>query len=312
MLDVKRLTMLRDLAEHGKVTAVAELHGVTPSAVSQQLRALEAEAGAALLLRQGRGVRLTPAGAALAAQCAHVLAALERAEGAVRALDAEVGGALTVGCAPSALPGVAAPLLAGLAAHHPGLRLSVVQSEPEEAAPLLRQRELDLAVAYRYHLLGAPVPGGVTAVPLFDDPLALVVPEALRPAVAEGGLAVLRDRSWLSAPPPSGCHEVLVHACRNAGFTPRVDHRCGDLRAALALVATGLAVTILPGLLCGDPPPGTAVLPLPGRGRTVEAWVRAGTEGHPATAAALAVLTSLPGPREPGADGGADGARGPG
>ncbi|KIX76735.1 hypothetical protein SF23_15755, partial [Streptomyces sp. MBRL 10] len=66
---MKRLVILRDLAEHGRVTAVADLHGVTPSAVSQQLRALEGEAGASLVEREGRGLRLTPAGTALAAAC---------------------------------------------------------------------------------------------------------------------------------------------------------------------------------------------------------------------------------------------------
>jgi DNA-binding transcriptional LysR family regulator len=295
MFDVKRLVILRDLAEHGKVTAVADLHGVTPSAVSQQLRVLESEAGTALLLREGRGIRLTAAGAALAAQSEHVLAALERAEGAVRALDAEPSGALDIGCAPSALPTVAAPLVAELAVRHPRLRPRIVESEPEDSVPLLKQHGLDLAVAYHYHLLGSPPRNGITAVALFDDHLMIAVPDDLRQAVEEDGLGRLRDRSWISAPTSSACHEVLLHACRTAGFTPRIEHRYSDLRAALSLVATGLAVTILPNLLCGDPPRGIALLPLPGRGRTVEALVRAGTEQQLTIAAALAALACLNG-----------------
>lgn len=294
MLDVKRMVILRDLAEHGKVTAVAELHRVTPSAVSQQLRALEAEAGAALVERDGRGLRLTPAGVALAAACDPVLAALERAEGAVRALDAGPVGELRVGCAPSALATVAAPLVAALAARHPGLRPRIVQADPEEALPLLRGRRLDLAVTYAYPLLGAPPASGTTAVPLFDDPLCLALPEALLPAYGRGGLAALRDADWVSAPAPSSCREMLLHACRNAGFTPRITHECGDLRAGLHLVATGRAASILPKLLCDAPPPGTAVVELPGRGRVLEALVRAGAETRPALAAALAALTALP------------------
>ena len=285
--------MLRDLAEHGRVTVVADLHGVTPSAVSQHLRALEREAGASLVFRQGRGVRLTAAGAALAAQCEHVLAALERAEGAVRALDTELSGELHIGCAPSALSSVAAPLVARLTARHPRLRPRITQSEPEVSVPRLKQRDFDVAVSYRYHLLGAAVPSGVTAVPLFDDPLVLAVPERLRAAVAEHGLAALRDHPWLSASESSACHQVLVHACRNAGFTPRVEYECDDLRAGLAFVAHGLAVTILPGLLCDAPPPGTEIVPLPGWGRTVEALVRAGTEEQPAVATTLRMLAAL-------------------
>ncbi|RSS50071.1 LysR family transcriptional regulator [Streptomyces sp. WAC07061] len=293
MLDVKRMVILRDLAEHGKVTVVAELHRVTPSAVSQQLRALEAEAGAALVEREGRGLRLTPAGAALAAACEPVLAALERAEGAVRALDAGPAGELYVGCAPSALATVAAPLVALLARRHPGLRPRVVQADPEEAVPRLRGRRLDLAVTYAYPLLGAAPASGTTAVPLFDDPLCLALPEALLPAYEREGPAALRDADWVSAPAPSSCREMLVHTCRNAGFTPRIAHECSDLRAGLWLVAAGRAASVLPKLLCDAPPPGTAVVELPGRGRTLQALVRAGTESRPAVAAALGALREV-------------------
>ncbi|MEU8776718.1 LysR substrate-binding domain-containing protein [Streptomyces sp. NPDC048606] len=293
MLDVKRMVFLRDLAEHGKVTDVAALHRVTPSAVSQQLRALEAEAGAVLVEREGRGLRLTPAGAALAAACEPVLAALERAEGAVRALDRGPVGELRVGCAPSALAPLAAPLLAALAARHPGLRPLIVQADPEEAVPLLRRRRLDLAVTYAYPLLGAPPAPGTTAVPLFDDPLCLALPRALLPAYEEKGLAALRGLDWVSAPAPSSCREMLVHACRNAGFTPRVAHECADLRAGLWLVATGRAASILPRLLCDAPPPGAVVVELPGPGRTLEALVREGTRSRPAVAAALEALVAI-------------------
>ncbi|NUR01272.1 MAG: LysR family transcriptional regulator [Streptomyces sp.] len=294
MLDVKRMVMLRDLAQHGRVGSVADLHGVTSSAVSQQLRTLESEAGAPLVHREGRTLRLTAAGAALAAECEHVLAALERAEGAVRALDDDLSGELKIGCAPSAISAVAAPLVAELLARHPRLRPMIVQSEPEDAVPLLRQQGLDLAVSYRYHLLGTPPPSGTIAVPLFDDPLVVAVPDKLAASVREDGLGVLRDLAWISAPEPSTCREILVHACRNAGFTPRIEHSCIDLRSALSIVATGHAVTVLPNLLCDSPPPGTAVLPLPGRGRVIEALVRAGSERQPALAAALAVLTGSP------------------
>ncbi|MEU9418291.1 LysR family transcriptional regulator [Streptomyces sp. NPDC048272] len=298
MLDVKRMVILRDLAEHGKVTAVAELHRVTPSAVSQQLRALEAEAGAALVEREGRGLRLTAAGRALAAACEPVLAALERAEGAVRALDTDPVGEIVIGCAPSALATVAAPLLASLAVRHPRLRPRIVQADPEDAVPLLRRRRLDLAVTYAYPLLGAPPASGTTTVPLFDDPLCLALPQDSLPGYERDGLAALRAADWVSAPAPSSCRDMLLHACRNAGFTPRIAHECADLRAGLWLVATGRAVSILPRLLCDAPPPGVAVVELPGRGRTLDAVLRAGTEAQPAVAAVLACLTGRGAPGE--------------
>lgn len=293
MLDVKRLILLRDLADYGTITAVAELNGVTPSAVSQQLRALEIEAGAALLHREGRTVRLTAAGFALAAQCEHVVAALERAQSAVRALDGEVGGTLVIGCMPSGLEVLAAPLAAALVRAHPRLRPRIVEAEPEEALPLLKQRELDLALTYRYPHLGTPLPDGLAARELFTDPLVLAVPEDL---AGIDGLAALRRHPWITTPAPSACREVMLHACQSAGFTPVIEHSYRDLRSALALVAVGQGVTILPMMLCHTPPPGVALVPLPGKGRTVEAVSRAGAESHPAVAAALHAAAHLPRP----------------
>ncbi|GAA2588676.1 LysR family transcriptional regulator [Actinomadura fulvescens] len=290
MLDVKRLVLLRDLADYGTVTAVADIHQVTPSAVSQQLRALETETGAALLHREGRTVRLTAVGAALARQSEHVLAELERAQSIVRSLGDQVVGELRVGCFPSALVPVAAPFVAALAERHPGLRPRITQAEPEDVVPMLKRRDLDVALHYRYLHLGTPAPQGLTVAPLFDDPLCLAIPERLRPAVEREGPAVLRDEKWITTAAPSSCRDVTLHACHSAGFTPVIEHEYDDLAAALALVALGLGVTILPGLLCGAPPPGVAIVPMPGKGRTTEVLIRSGSGDHPAVAAALAVL----------------------
>lgn len=293
MLDVKRMTLLRDLAETGTITAVADLHGVTSSAVSQQLRALETESGASLIHRSGRAVRLTATGIALVEECENVLAALERAEGAIRALDDHLSGDLQIGCAPSALREVASPLLVELTAHHRYLRPRIIEVEPENAIPLLKQGKLDVVVSYRYHLLCTPPPPGTTVVQLFHDPLVLAVPNELEQRVTDGGLMALRDHAWVSAPEPSSCREVLLQICRNAGFAPRIEHTCSDLRSALSLVSADLAVTILPELLTTDAPPGTTLVSLTDRGRSFEAVVRAGSEHQPAVAATLAALTSL-------------------
>jgi hypothetical protein len=91
---------------------------------------------------------------------------------------------------------------------------------------------------------------GSAAVPLFDDPLVLAVPHSLAAPVRRDGLGALRESEWISAAAPSSCREILLHACRSAGFTPHITHTYEDLRAALVLVATGAAVTILPRLLC--------------------------------------------------------------
>src|SRR5262245_45688215 len=103
MLDVRRLRLLRDLARHGTIAAVAAAHTYTPSAVSQQLAILEREAGVALLTRTGRGVTLTDAGAMLVEHAEAVLTRLEEADAAMAAVRTGVSGPLRIAAYPSAV-----------------------------------------------------------------------------------------------------------------------------------------------------------------------------------------------------------------
>src|SRR3954462_2330900 len=103
MLEIRRLVLLRDLAEYGTVTGVAEIHHVTASAVSQQLRQLEEETATVLLHREGRRIRLTAAGRSLAEDAAAVVTALDRAETNLRRRTEAVSGPLHLSCFTSAL-----------------------------------------------------------------------------------------------------------------------------------------------------------------------------------------------------------------
>ncbi|MFD1275043.1 LysR family transcriptional regulator [Streptomyces kaempferi] len=174
MLDVRRLVLLRDLAAHGTVTAVAELHGVTPSAVSQQLRLLEEETRTRLLERTGRSVRLTAAGHRLAEDTEGVLAALEQARSRLHDTE-DPAGPVHLACFPSALVPLAAPFGDALEKAHPVLSLHITEAEPENAVRLLVQRRVDLALVYRYTNLATPAYPGVETRHLRTDPLVAVL-----------------------------------------------------------------------------------------------------------------------------------------
>src|SRR5260370_14782806 len=104
MLDVRKLRLLRELAHRGTSAAVAEALCYNPSGVSQQLAALEREAGVPLLQRTGRRVTLTPAGAALAEQTEAVLALLEQASATLAAARAGLTGPLKIRGFPPPVP----------------------------------------------------------------------------------------------------------------------------------------------------------------------------------------------------------------
>nr|WP_145485116.1 MULTISPECIES: LysR family transcriptional regulator [Streptomyces] len=298
MLDVRRLVLLRDLAAHGTVTAVAELHRVTPSAVSQQLRLLEEETRTSLLERTGRSIHLTAAGRRLAEDTEHVLDALEQARSHLHSEAAEPAGPLHLACFPSALVPLAAPLGRALRNTHPGLRLHITEAEPEPAARLLLQRRADLALTYRYTNLADPTPSGVESHVLGVDPLVAVLPRehpAARPEGAPVELREFADSDWIGAPAHTACGTAVLHACRSAGFTPRVRHTCTDFTAMIALAASCGLPVVLPRMAAAQLPPGLLARPLDdlSLARTIEAAARRGAMREPPVAACLEAVRAL-------------------
>lgn len=298
MLDVRRLVLLRDLAAHGTVTAVAELHGVTPSAVSQQLRLLEDETRTRLLERTGRSIHLTAAGRRLAEDTEGVLAALEQAQNRLHTGTGDPTGPLHIACFPSALAPLAAPLGEALESAHRDLRLHITEAEPEAAVRLLLERRVDIALLYRYTNLAAPPHPGVEAHPLRADPLVAILQTDHRAAEPERSAIDLRelaDTPWITAPPQTACGDAVLQACRSAGFTPQVRHTCTDFSAMIALAASGGHTVLIPHMAAAHLPPTLTARPVSDSTltRTIEIAVRHGTAHEPAIAACLDVLRTL-------------------
>ncbi|WP_424210739.1 LysR substrate-binding domain-containing protein [Streptomyces sp. BI20] len=297
MLDVRRLRLLRELAHRGTIAAVAEALNFSPSAVSQQLSTLEREAGLPLLERTGRKVSLTPAALALVGHAEAVLRHLERAEGELARARGGLGGVLRLGAFPTAARSLVPEVLTDLGSRHPALEVHVTETDPAGVAQALRGGDLDLALRHAYDLAPLPEEPGLETRALFHEPLHLAAPAARRPADGDGAgdpwavLAEHRDDPWITATPGTLCHTMLLGSCRAAGFTPRIRHRVDEFATALALVAAGQGVTVVPalGLPAGGPPPGVRLTALPMRRHTVLA-VRAGGAGHPASAAFAAAL----------------------
>ncbi len=139
MLDVRRLRVLREFASRGTIAATADALGYTPPAVSQQLAALEREAGVALLERNGRTRRLTPAGEELVTRTEAVLRELEAAEAALARQSTTVAGVLRAAAFPSAHRALFPPAIARLGRQGGTMGgfavFAVAQLTPASAAP---------------------------------------------------------------------------------------------------------------------------------------------------------------------------------
>jgi DNA-binding transcriptional LysR family regulator len=298
-LTVDRLRMLRELDRAGTIAAAARALGLTPSAVSQQLSALEREAGVALIDRADRRAVLTAAGHALVDHADRVLDALAAASAELDRARGAVGGPFRIATVPSAAPALVSPVLAALRSTHPDLDISVVDEEPHRSLEELEHGTVDVAVVDRYPAAPLALRPEVEARHLLDEPLLAVLP-AGHPALGRGragravGLAELAADDWIVAPEEVSCGVAVRQACRAAGFEPRVRWQTDDLLLHLEHVAAGHGVAVLPRLAVRAGIAEVEVRPLapPGVHRELLAVTRAVAVTRPAVAAVLQALAT--------------------
>jgi DNA-binding transcriptional LysR family regulator len=244
MLDLRRLRLLRELARRGTITAVAEALSYSPSAVSQQLAALEKEAGVRLLEPAGRRVRLTPQGDLLVAHTQVLLEDMERAEAELAQSLNETVGTLRVAAFQTAVLALLPHALSQLARQHPSLRVEVTELEPEVALPALAAGEFDLVLGEEYPGHPLPRPRETERHDLLTDELRLITPAGW----GERSLTSLASRPFVMEPVGTTARQWATAACRQAGFEPDVRYTSTDLQIHLRLAESGLAAALLPDL----------------------------------------------------------------
>jgi DNA-binding transcriptional LysR family regulator len=282
MLDVNRLRVIDAVARHGSVTAAArELHYSQPS-VTHHLGRLEAETGAKLVQRVGRGIRLTPAGELLADRAAEILGRLQAADAELSAHVGLTAGRVRLAGYSSAITSLVPRAATALAERHPGLEISLTDTHPADALELLRIGRTDVAIIFRYDESEAE-PRGVRLHHLLDDPVYLLSKRR------ERGVAALRDVTWVAG--CERCSEHLLSLCAAAGFEPRIGFRSDDMVVMQELVAAGLGVTTIPGLaLAAHRADGVVATRLRGSQRRIYAATYGDPPDPPATAALLSAL----------------------
>ncbi|MGD0554208.1 MAG: LysR family transcriptional regulator [Streptosporangiaceae bacterium] len=298
MYDLRRLALLHDLAVFGTLVAVADVNGITASAVSQQMRRLEDETGTELLVRQGRRVKLTAAGQALADSAAEILSSLERAEGELSEIRNGMTGEVVVGAYPSVMGPVGGRLVSAVAAYDGRIRLRLVGTTPDAVVSSLFARQIDLALVLRYPQIEDPLPATVTSRGLFDERFVALVPAELEADVRERGLAALSTQQWIIGAASLSCTQTVLAACRDAGFIPEVRHQDAGYQAAATLVAAGLGVAVVPELSVIALPPHIRMLPCGVPSRRVTLVYRRGTESRLAVRAVLHAAGGLAHPGE--------------
>ncbi|HEX3783814.1 MAG TPA: LysR family transcriptional regulator [Pseudonocardiaceae bacterium] len=252
LLDVRRLRLLRDFALLGTVAATAQAQHLTGPAVSQQLAALEKEAGVTLLRKHGRTLRLTSAGQLMVEHAEVILGGLAAAEADLQVLRAGGRGLVRIAAFPSAARTLLPPVWQQLAADPEQLLdLRITESEPSAAMAALRRAETDIAVVHAYSLLPRDLPSGCVRHRLLADPVlfAIAPGPAAACGLAEGepvDLGRFAEHNWLLPGPETSCHELTQRACGAAGFVPRAVALASDFAVLTALVAAEAGVALVP------------------------------------------------------------------
>jgi DNA-binding transcriptional LysR family regulator len=295
MLDVRRLRVLREVAARGSFSAAAEALSYTQSAVSQQVAALEREAGTRLVERGARGVRLTDAGRALVDHADVILARLADAESELEAIAGLRGGRLRLCSFPSAGATLMPPAIARFRELHPGVELSLDLAEPDDGVAKLRSGEADIALT-----IGA---GGwctyenVDELHLLDDPMYVALPAGHAHARARRlDLAQLAEEAWMLGSTAT-CPDtaIFLRACQSAGFEPRVSFQSNDYLAIQGFVAAGMGVSFIPDLALVSVRDDIAIRSLGGQPpvRRIMAATLSGSYCSPARAAMLEILADV-------------------
>lgn len=251
MIDVRRLRLLAELEARGTIAAVGAALHLSPPGVSTQLSALEREVGLDLTEKDGRRIRLTPAGRRLAAHARVVLDQLEVIASEIAASKQGQRGSFRVGAFPSAARTIVAETWRSLLDSGSEVTMILDVCETDQAIPSLARGELDLAITHSYSNVPRAMPPEVEAVSLASETVWLAVREddvILAGSRRWVDLRSMSERPWVVPHAEMSCYDMVQRACAAAGFVPRVVAEATDFSVLTSLVAAGVGVALIPEL----------------------------------------------------------------
>jgi DNA-binding transcriptional LysR family regulator len=302
MLDVKQLRVLKAVSEHGSFSAAAEALSYTQPAISQQIAALEKQAGTTLVDRGSRGVTLTEAGQTLVEHAEVVLARLSAAEAELEAMRGVRGGRVRLSSFPTAGASLLPPAIALFTRRYPDVELTFVEEEPEDAVRMLRAAELEVAMVFEYRDLSQPefdrLYEAVELRHLLDDPMYIAVPRD-HPGARKQHVRLedFADDIWIQNDTRGPCGRLHLAACVAAGFEPKIGYESDDYNVVQGLIAAGVGISLLPALSLTNVREDIVVRSLGPRApaRRIASAVIDGRYRSPATAAMLDILSEVAG-----------------
>ncbi|MFI0406081.1 LysR family transcriptional regulator [Actinomadura sp. 3N508] len=283
------LRIVHQVAATGSFTRAAESLGYTQSAVSRQVAAMEAAAGAPIFDRGRRGVALTPAGQVLVRRATEILADLATTELELAGLRDRLAGRLTVGAYPTAAMALVPQAIARVASGHPGLAVVLDEASTPALLRRLRAGRLEVAVIGVGHGLPDYDLSDLRQTTVLQGDLLVAVPDTHRFAShAAVTVADLAQEQWIAGDGASGEPQFGAWPTLSS---PRIARTARSWSTRLGLVAAGLGITVVPTLALPALPAGLRAVAVTDSGWTGRATV-AVTRPRP-SAQAQAMMTAL-------------------
>lgn len=293
MIDLAALTSLRAIADEGSVIGAAQSLGFTPSAVSQQVKRLERQAGLPLLERVGRGVLLTDAGRQLVADGSRLLADLERIRAELHHTADTVAGHVRLTAFSTAMRGLIAPAVRRLLDEYAELRITLEEREPWDTVDLVAGGHSDVGVVHSWGDQPVLVPDHVASLVVAHDEADVLLPRD-HPLAARDRVATLDlvDEGWVATPTGTICRAWLDRMYVGTGRVPRIAHVAMEFDSHIALVEAGLGIALVPRLGRQPLPDGVVAVPAhdPVPTRTVTVLHRRSSAASPAIRAVVDAL----------------------
>lgn len=247
-LSLRRMRALHEFASRGTITRAAEALHYTPSAVSQQLTALEREVGVPLFEQVGRRLRLTPSGRMLALHASEMLAAEERARADVERAQTSLSASLTVGVVATFAASLLPTTLRILGEQEPGIDVSTREVSPEVALEAVHDGDFDMTFVLDYPETPVSLDLGLRSTVAAVERLYVVVAEDQHEPVGPVDLADVAEWDWIASGAGTDFGRAFLATCRRAGFEPHVRHEIDSQSTALSMAAAGLGATLIADL----------------------------------------------------------------
>ncbi|NHU48911.1 LysR family transcriptional regulator [Rhodococcus sp. A14] len=247
-VDITRLQILAAVNRHGSMAGAADELRYTSSAVSQQIRKLEAELHVALVERHARGVRMTEAGCLVLGRARAIEEQLEGLSGDLEQLAGGYTGTVRFGVFPTFAASLLPEVVIALRESHPGVRLAIHSSRISPLRDLLETHQLDIALTWDYPWNRSP-DTELAVHELLLDSTVLIVPRTHRLARQNTiELTDMKDEEWIVRAAGHPTAELLFRCAHTAGFHPKVAIEASDYQETQAMIAAGLGVTLCPRL----------------------------------------------------------------